>query len=99
MLSEYHNYVFTCLDLATLDLEDFQYSGTNISAFSLIDSNAAEYMDVIRDWNQSPSTGIQMPSREITMANRNSPPIIPTGSQMTLPTNRCRISRPKSPHV
>ena len=73
MLSEYHNYVFTCLDLATLDLEDFQYSGTNISAFSLIDSNAAEYMDVIRDWNQSPSTGIQMPSREITMANRNSP--------------------------
>lgn len=48
MLSEYHNYLFTSLDLQTVDLEDFQYGGTNISAFSLIDSSSQDYTDIIR---------------------------------------------------
>lgn len=48
MLSEYHNYLFTSLDLQTVDLEDFQYGGTNISALSLVDSSSHEYADVIR---------------------------------------------------
>ncbi|KAI1307964.1 Glutamate receptor ionotropic, kainate 2 [Halotydeus destructor] len=55
MLSEYHNYVFTSLDLQTVDLEDFQYGGTNISAFSLIDTNSHEYHEVIKEWQTNPS--------------------------------------------
>ena len=74
MLSEYHNYVFTSLDIATVDLEDFQHSGTNISGFSLIDTSSPDFDEVIRDWNQnSILSGIQTPNHEITMANRNSP--------------------------
>ena len=61
MLSEYHNYLFTSLDLQTVDLEDFQYGGTNISAFSLIDNSTPEYNEVILDWTSAPlfGTGIQ----------------------------------------
>lgn len=54
MLSEYHNYLFTSLDLQTIDLEDFQYGGTNISGFSLIDSSSVDYADVIREWQSHP---------------------------------------------
>lgn len=36
MLSDYHNYFFTSLDLHSVDLEEFQYVGANISGFSLI---------------------------------------------------------------
>lgn len=56
MLSEYHNYIFTSLDLSTVDLEDFQYSGTNISSFSLIDTSSLVYNDVIREWQSTAST-------------------------------------------
>lgn len=54
MLSEYHNYLFTSLDLQTIDLEDFQYGGTNISGFSLIDSSSGDYADIIREWQSNP---------------------------------------------
>lgn len=54
MMSEYHNYFFTSLDLHTVDLEDFQYAGTNVSGFSLVDQNAREFSEVIRDWQSGP---------------------------------------------
>lgn len=57
MLSEYHNYLFTSLDLQTVDLEDFQYGGTNISAFSLIDNSSPEFNEVITDWTSAPMFG------------------------------------------
>lgn len=78
MLSEYHSYVLTSLDMATVDLEDYQYSGTNITSFSLIDANSPEFKDVIRDWGQNTILpGIQSQSREITVSNRNSPSFNP----------------------
>ena len=54
MLSDYHNYLFTSLDLHTLDLTDFQYGGTNISGFSLIDDRSEDYRAVISDWQSGP---------------------------------------------
>ncbi len=54
MLSDYHNYFFTSLDVHTVDLEDYQYGGTNISGFSLVDQNSKEYTEVVRDWQNSP---------------------------------------------
>ena len=61
MLSEYHNYLFTSLDLHTVDLEDYQYGGTNISSFSLIDVSSSDFNDVIADWTSTPffAGGIQ----------------------------------------
>lgn len=52
MMSEYHNYFITSLDAHTIDTEDFQYGGTNISAFRLIDFSSKEIDDVARDWIQ-----------------------------------------------
>ncbi|XP_022255411.1 glutamate receptor ionotropic, kainate 2-like [Limulus polyphemus] len=50
MMSEYHNYFLTSLDLHTIDLKDFQYGGTNISAFSLVDENGQQYINFLRNW-------------------------------------------------
>ena len=49
-LSEYHNYLFTSLDLQTVDMEDYQYAGTNISSFCLMDESSASFLSVINDW-------------------------------------------------
>ena len=49
-LSEYHNYLFTSLDLQTVDMEDYQYTGTNISAFSLMDESSSSFLTIINDW-------------------------------------------------
>ena len=54
MLSDYHNYLFTSLDVHTLDLTDFQYGGTNFSGFSLIDDRSEDYRVVISDWQSGP---------------------------------------------
>ncbi|UXI16430.1 uncharacterized protein NH340_JMT02373 [Sarcoptes scabiei] len=47
MLSAYHNYFFISLDVHTVDLEEFQYSGLNISGFSLIDFNSKDFMRIL----------------------------------------------------
>lgn len=53
MLSEYHDYIFTTLDLQTVDLEDFQYAGTNISSFCLIERSSNDFKEIIREWQSS----------------------------------------------
>ena len=37
MMTANHNYLITSLDLHLVDLEDFKYGGTNITAFRLVD--------------------------------------------------------------
>ena len=56
-LSEYHNYLFTSLDLQTVDMEDYQYTGTNISSFSLMDESAHSFLSVINDWQLNSFAG------------------------------------------
>lgn len=47
MLSDYHNYFFSSLDVHTVDLEEFQYGGTNISGFSMVDTQARDFTAVV----------------------------------------------------
>lgn len=53
MLSAYHNYFFISLDVHTVDLEEFQYSGLNISGFSLVDLSSKEVTQIVHKFQQS----------------------------------------------
>ena len=37
-------------DLHSIDLEDFKYGGTNITAFRIVDPNNPEVINVVRNW-------------------------------------------------
>ncbi|XP_044738243.1 glutamate receptor ionotropic, kainate 2 isoform X2 [Chrysoperla carnea] len=50
MMSDYHSYLITTLDLHSVDLEEFKYGGTNITAFRLVDPEKPEIQKVVRDW-------------------------------------------------
>ncbi|XP_066999463.2 glutamate receptor ionotropic, kainate 2 isoform X3 [Anabrus simplex] len=50
MMSDYHSYLITSLDLHSVDLEEFKYGGTNITAFRLVDPEKPEVQKVVRDW-------------------------------------------------
>ncbi|XP_039289562.1 glutamate receptor ionotropic, kainate 2 isoform X1 [Nilaparvata lugens] len=50
MMSDYHSYLITSLDLHSVDLEEFKYGGTNITAFRLVDPEKPELQRVVRDW-------------------------------------------------
>uniref|UniRef100_A0A8D8RHD6 Glutamate receptor 1 n=1 Tax=Cacopsylla melanoneura TaxID=428564 RepID=A0A8D8RHD6_9HEMI len=49
MMSDYHSYLITSLDLHTVDLEEFKYGGTNITAFRLVDPESPEVQKVLRE--------------------------------------------------
>ncbi|CAD7092223.1 unnamed protein product [Hermetia illucens] len=57
MMSDYHSYLITSLDLHTLNLEDFKYGGTNITAFRLI--NAKTVQDTIKNWGSGNITSVR----------------------------------------
>ena len=42
LMTAYHNYIVTSLDLHLVELEDFKYSGTNITAFRLVNPDLHE---------------------------------------------------------
>ncbi|XP_026746540.1 glutamate receptor ionotropic, kainate 2 isoform X1 [Trichoplusia ni] len=50
MMSDYHSYLITSLDLHSVDLEEFKYGGTNITAIRLLDPERADVQRVVRDW-------------------------------------------------
>lgn len=50
MMSDYHSYLVTSLDLHTVDLDEFKYGGTNITAFRLVDPEKPELQKVVKDW-------------------------------------------------
>ncbi|XP_053604879.1 glutamate receptor ionotropic, kainate 2 isoform X2 [Plodia interpunctella] len=50
MMSDYHSYLITSLDLHSVDLEEFKYGGTNITALRLLDPERTDVQKVIRDW-------------------------------------------------
>ncbi|KAF2367887.1 Receptor ligand binding region [Trinorchestia longiramus] len=51
LMTAYHHYFITSLDLYTVDLEDFRYGGTNITALRLIDLNNGALQQILRDWS------------------------------------------------
>ncbi|BFF90896.1 glutamate receptor ionotropic kainate 2 [Drosophila madeirensis] len=49
MMSDYHSYLVTSLDLHTVNLDEFRYGGTNITGFRLINDKIVS--DVVRQWS------------------------------------------------
>ena len=49
MMTSYFEYIITSLDLHSIDLEDFKYGGTNITAFRLVDPHNPEVIEVINE--------------------------------------------------
>ena len=50
MMTANHNYLITSLDLHLVDVEDFKYGGTNITAFRLVDPGQPEVVSVVESW-------------------------------------------------
>ena len=50
MMTANHNYLITSLDLHLVDLEDFKYGGTNITAFRFVDPSQPEVVSVVESW-------------------------------------------------
>lgn len=50
MMSDYHSYLITSLDLHSVELEEFKYGGTNITAFRLVDPYNSVVQSTIRNW-------------------------------------------------
>jgi ionotropic kainate glutamate receptor 2 len=50
MMSDYHSYLITSLDLHTVDLDEFKYGGTNITAFRLVDPNNPDVQQTVQNW-------------------------------------------------
>ena len=53
MMSDYHSYLITSLDLHTVNLEPFQYGGTNITAFRLVDPDNSDVKQTVKNWTSS----------------------------------------------
>lgn len=53
MMSDYHSYLITSLDLQTIKLDEFKYGGTNITAFRLVDPYSPLVENTVRDWSMS----------------------------------------------
>ncbi|XP_068239083.1 glutamate receptor ionotropic, kainate 2-like isoform X2 [Palaemon carinicauda] len=51
MVTANYNYILTTLDLHLIDLEDFKYSGTNITALRIIDLSRDEVRNLTEDWH------------------------------------------------
>lgn len=55
MLRVYNSYIFTTLDLHTVDLKQFYHTGTNISAFSIIDPKQLQiHENILSQWEHAP---------------------------------------------
>lgn len=54
-MSDYHSYLITSLDLHTVDLDEFKYGGTNITAFRLVDPDKPELLQVVKEWSYGES--------------------------------------------
>jgi len=50
MITEYFHYHFTSLDISLVNLDNFKYSGTNITAFRLVDPNNTKVISIMDEW-------------------------------------------------
>lgn len=50
MMSDYHSYLITSLDLHTVNLEPFMYGGTNITAFRLVNPDNPLVRQTVKNW-------------------------------------------------
>lgn len=50
MMSDYHSYLITSLDLHMVDLDEFRYGGTNITAFRLLNPDKDSVQAILQEW-------------------------------------------------
>ncbi|XP_076373999.1 glutamate receptor ionotropic, kainate 2-like isoform X2 [Tachypleus tridentatus] len=50
MMTEKHSYLITSLDVHTVDLQDFKYGKTNITAFRIVDMESPELRSLLDEW-------------------------------------------------
>lgn len=56
-------------DLQTIDLDEFKYSGTNITAFRLVDPDNAMVQRTVSEWSQSELRSDKKPSERAFQVN------------------------------
>ncbi|GFW48789.1 glutamate receptor ionotropic, kainate 3 [Trichonephila clavipes] len=54
-------------DVHTVNLEDFQYIGTNITGFRIV-NQSPEYQEIVQDWKSSYATGKSLDSEQAPYA-------------------------------
>ncbi|XP_018027547.2 glutamate receptor ionotropic, kainate 2 [Hyalella azteca] len=59
LMTSYHHYFITTLDLHTVDLEDFKYGGTNITSLRLIDPAHPPLRELVHSWMPQQPTSLQ----------------------------------------
>lgn len=57
MMSDYHSYLITSLDLHMVDLDEFRYGGTNITAFRLVNPDKESVQATIQEWETNEARG------------------------------------------
>lgn len=57
MMSDYHSYLITSLDLHMVDLDEFKYGGTNITAFRLVNPEMEKIQATIQEWETNEARG------------------------------------------
>lgn len=62
-------FFFLQQDLQTIDLDEFKYSGTNITAFRLVDPENALVYKTVSEWSQSELRSDKKPSERVFQVN------------------------------
>lgn len=62
LMTDYHKFIITTPDLHTLDLEPYQYSGSNFTGIRLIDPEDARVQQITRYWEMQ--MGYKFPAGE-----------------------------------
>uniref|UniRef100_A0AAR2JD88 Glutamate receptor n=1 Tax=Pygocentrus nattereri TaxID=42514 RepID=A0AAR2JD88_PYGNA len=61
MMTEYYHFFFTTLDLYSLDLEPYRYSGVNMTGFRLLNIDNPEVASVLEKWSMERMQAPQKP--------------------------------------
>uniref|UniRef100_UPI00358EC70C glutamate receptor ionotropic, kainate 2-like n=1 Tax=Myxine glutinosa TaxID=7769 RepID=UPI00358EC70C len=56
MMTEYYHYIFTTLDMFALNLEQYYYTGVNMTGFRLLNEESAHVASVVEKWSMEKTT-------------------------------------------
>lgn len=59
------SYRFFCQDLQTINLDEFRYGGTNITAFRLVDPYSQLVQNTVREWTKPNTNADKMVTIEV----------------------------------
>jgi ionotropic kainate glutamate receptor 2 len=68
MMSDYHSYLITSLDLHSVNLEPFMYGGTNITAYRLVNPDSSLVRQTAKNWTNN---DVKLGSKKINLGYYN----------------------------